>query len=196
MPSPECDPSHRVDVDPEGKVYYVLKRIQREAPRQQSLADIIGVYIGGPYGRRRDHDGHTEDRYLEFLNFIQRMLIYDPAERSSAVQALQHPYLVSVTQPRDDTASQGGHSTAVNLGGSVRSGAGADSGGASQETERDGADIEAGSKRSGREYSAPQGHQRIRSRSAPSATKGGRSRSSPSVRGEDTMEQEPEGQGV
>lgn len=184
VPGPECDLAHRVNADAEGGVYYLLRRTQREAPRQQSLADIIGAYIGGPFGRRRDHDGHTEDKYVEFLEFIRSMLIFNPAERASAVQALQHPYLMSAAPPRGDDASQGGHSTAVTLGGSVRSGAGS----GQQSSERDGADTEAGSKRSGREHSAPQGHQRIRSRSAPSSTKG--QSASPSVR-VDEMDQEP-----
>ena len=184
-PSPECDPAHRVNVDAEGAVYYLLRRTQREAPRQQSLADIIGAYIGGPFGRRKDHDGHTEDKYVEFLEFIRSMLIFDPAERASAVQALQHPYLMSAAAPRGEEASQGGHSTAVTLGGSVRSGSGA---GGAQATERDAADAEAGSKRSGREHSAPSGHQRIRSRSAPTSTKA--QSASPNVRGDD-MDQEP-----
>ena len=30
-----------------------------------------GVYSGGPHGKRRDEAGHTQDKYFEFLDFIE-----------------------------------------------------------------------------------------------------------------------------
>jgi hypothetical protein len=52
---------------------FALKRPanNRDAPRSRTLADIIGVYSGGPHGRRKEEAGHTQDKYLEFLDFIE-----------------------------------------------------------------------------------------------------------------------------
>jgi hypothetical protein len=71
-PSPDCD-LRCTCATADGRVIYVLKRPQnnREAPKPRSLADIIGVYTGGPHGRRKGENGHTQDKYLEFLSFIQ-----------------------------------------------------------------------------------------------------------------------------
>ena len=71
LPSADSDPQHILHVDPEGLVYYILKRPHTDAPRAQTLADVIGVYTSGPFGRRREQEGHTLDKYLEFLDFIQ-----------------------------------------------------------------------------------------------------------------------------
>jgi dual specificity tyrosine-phosphorylation-regulated kinase 1 len=69
---PECDPTRTLQSS-DKKFVYVLKRPQsnREAPKPRSLADIVGVYTGGPSGRRREESGHTQDKYLEFLDFIE-----------------------------------------------------------------------------------------------------------------------------
>jgi hypothetical protein len=42
----------------------------RDQPPSRNLADIIGVYTQGPQGRRKDEGGHTEEKYMEFLDFI------------------------------------------------------------------------------------------------------------------------------
>jgi dual specificity tyrosine-phosphorylation-regulated kinase 1 len=69
---PECDMRRTVQSS-DKKQMYVLKRPQnnRDAPKPRTLAEIIGVHTGGPNGRRRDEPGHTPDKYLEFLDFIE-----------------------------------------------------------------------------------------------------------------------------
>jgi hypothetical protein len=71
-PSPDCD-LRCTCATADGRVIYVLKRPQnnREAPKPRSLEEIIGVYGGGPHGRRRGENGHSQDKYQEFLSFIQ-----------------------------------------------------------------------------------------------------------------------------
>lgn len=44
---------------------------RRERPQRKSLEDIIGVYKGGPHGRRAGEQGHSEASYLLFLDFIK-----------------------------------------------------------------------------------------------------------------------------
>lgn len=66
----------------------------------QSLADIIGVYTGGPRGCRRGQAGHDVSDYLVFLDFIQRLLCYDPKERLSCADALRHPFLSALEVQR------------------------------------------------------------------------------------------------
>jgi len=70
-PSPETDASHTLPVGGDGAVYYILKRPSGSTARERSLGDVVGVHSGGPFGRRRDQDGHSPERYLEFLDFIQ-----------------------------------------------------------------------------------------------------------------------------
>lgn len=70
-PDPNCDPTC-VSWLPDSSAYYILKRATRaDAPAPRTLADIIGVHTCGPQGRRRGDLGHSEERYLEFLHFIQ-----------------------------------------------------------------------------------------------------------------------------
>ncbi|CUG84967.1 serine-threonine protein kinase, putative [Bodo saltans] len=57
------------------------------------LANVIGVRTGGPRGSRRGQEGHDEETYGHFLDFVERLLKYDPAERMSCEEAFQHPFL-------------------------------------------------------------------------------------------------------
>lgn len=50
---------------------YVLKRPNKDMPAQRKLADILGVYSGGPGGRRANEPNHDPARYEEFLDFIK-----------------------------------------------------------------------------------------------------------------------------
>ncbi|CAK9251090.1 unnamed protein product [Sphagnum jensenii] len=74
------------------------------------IIDALGVYTGGPPGRQRGDEHHSEDRYLEFLDFIQyvamyryysyvylkrSMLVFNPEGRISAEAALRHPYITN-----------------------------------------------------------------------------------------------------
>ncbi|CAM6031308.1 unnamed protein product, partial [Sphagnum compactum] len=75
---------------------YVLKRpARKDMPKPRSLVEILGVYMGGPPGRQRGDEHHSEERYLEFLDFIQSMLVFDPKGRISAEAALRHPYITN-----------------------------------------------------------------------------------------------------
>ena len=51
---------------------------------------ILLSYLGG---RKIGEPGHTTDKYVEFLDFISKLLIYIPSDRTSADDALNHPYL-------------------------------------------------------------------------------------------------------
>lgn len=55
-------------------VSYKMKRptqTKSEMPKPRTLAEIIGVHIGGPFGRRKGEAGHAVENYEEFLDFVQ-----------------------------------------------------------------------------------------------------------------------------
>jgi len=78
-----------------GDAAFLLKRFGRVAsgsgaestrerdttPHPRTLESILGVYSGGPAGRRRDEQGHSVEKYTEFLDYIQTLLRYDPDTR-------------------------------------------------------------------------------------------------------------------
>jgi dual specificity tyrosine-phosphorylation-regulated kinase 1 len=69
------------------------KRSRGKADKDvRTLEGVIGVYTGGPTGRRKGEAGHTEQDYLVFLDLIDKMLKLDPAARITPVDALQHPF--------------------------------------------------------------------------------------------------------
>lgn len=89
-----CDKSHIVHEE-DGQSYYVLKRPNKEMPKPRTLEEILGVYTGGPAGRRSDEPvEHSPEKYLEFLDFVKMMLVYSPSERASAADIMNHPYLI------------------------------------------------------------------------------------------------------
>lgn len=57
------------------------------------LSDIIGVKTGGPRGSRKGQAGHEEAAYQTFLDFVTRLLHYDPAKRLGCDEAFTHPFL-------------------------------------------------------------------------------------------------------
>lgn len=57
------------------------------------LEDIIGVHSGGPRGCRKGQSGHGAEAYITFLDFIRRLLVYDPRGRMGCEEALCHPFL-------------------------------------------------------------------------------------------------------
>ena len=68
--------------------------LEKYDPRR--LADMIGVDAGGPDGKRILEPGHSRSDYLCFLDLLERMLAYDPAERITPQQALGHAFFATV----------------------------------------------------------------------------------------------------
>ncbi|KAL3107514.1 hypothetical protein niasHT_014231 [Heterodera trifolii] len=75
------------------------------APGSLRLSDVLGVYTGGPFGRRQGEPGHTVEDYMKFKDLIQRMLELDPAKRLHPYYAVRHPFLRK-TNPGDDQQQQ------------------------------------------------------------------------------------------
>jgi len=94
----DCDPDHTAHA-PDGSCYYILKRPNKDAPAPRTLAQIIGVDSGGPFGRRKDEAGHSRENYAEFQSFIASLLRFDPTERVSAVEAMNHTYITEGVPP-------------------------------------------------------------------------------------------------
>jgi dual specificity tyrosine-phosphorylation-regulated kinase 1 len=59
----------------------------------RSLESVIGVTTGGPRGSRKGQPGHDEETYRQFYDFTSKLLRYNPAERLSCAEALEHPFL-------------------------------------------------------------------------------------------------------
>ena len=99
----DCDETCIRERD-DGSGYYILKRANRDTPPPRTLMDILGVYEGGPSGRRLGEPGHSVDFYVSFLDFISKMLIYLPRERVSAEEALTHVFITTTapTKPEGD----------------------------------------------------------------------------------------------
>lgn len=94
-PSSSCDMNHIV-YEEDKSTYFVLKRpANREQPKPRQLIDILGVHTGGPSGRRAGEADHTPEKYLEFFDFVQKLLVYTPELRANATELLQHPYIVN-----------------------------------------------------------------------------------------------------
>ncbi|GET87199.1 serine/threonine-protein kinase, putative [Leishmania tarentolae] len=81
-------------------------QLKEPIPEQRTLESVIGVTTGGPRGRRLNTPGHDEKMYREFHDFISGFLRYQPEERMSCRDALQHPFLrplyTSDLQPQKD----------------------------------------------------------------------------------------------
>ncbi|CAN0455716.1 unnamed protein product, partial [Hapterophycus canaliculatus] len=58
------------------------------------LADVVGVYSGGPSGRRDGEAGHDPVTYELFVNLVERMLDQRPETRITPAEALLHPFVV------------------------------------------------------------------------------------------------------
>ncbi|CUG86948.1 serine-threonine protein kinase, putative [Bodo saltans] len=74
----------------EGESPALLEPPQGE-PR--SLESVIGVTTGGPRGSRKGQQGHDDETYRQFYDFTAKLLRYNPAERLTCTDALQHPFL-------------------------------------------------------------------------------------------------------
>jgi len=115
-----------------GDAVWVLKRPQKEGgsrqPPKRSLAEIIGVYSGGPHRRHEGHegnDGHGVGNYLTFLNFIEGLLRFDPKEREGAEGSMAHTYIVEdpaqppAAPPANTVSGKGGGSGVEGGGGGI-----------------------------------------------------------------------------
>lgn len=61
----------------------------------KSLREVIGAQRN----RTSSESGNTPENYSMFVDLINRMLAYDPEERISPEEALQHPFIVSGDPP-------------------------------------------------------------------------------------------------
>eukprot|EP01038_Epipyxis_sp_PR26KG_P012095 gene12095-16185_t len=93
--SSTCDMKHIV-YEEDRMSFYVLKRPVKEMPRPRTISEILGVHSGGPSGRRLGETGHGEANYLEFLDFVEKLLVFDPTIRASASDILNHPYILNL----------------------------------------------------------------------------------------------------
>mmetsp|Transcript_8482 Transcript_8482/g.10180 ORF Transcript_8482/g.10180 Transcript_8482/m.10180 type:complete len:623 (-) Transcript_8482:1512-3380(-) len=57
------------------------------------LRQILGMEGKGPAARRQGEPGHSLGHYAQFLDFIERMLDYDPETRIKPLEALHHPFI-------------------------------------------------------------------------------------------------------
>ena len=107
--TPEADTSYDFGGYPvsynEGK-RYCFKKVPPDGSRAslswkptaaRTLADVLGVETGGPYGRRSEEKDHTALDYRIFMDLIDKMLCFDPAERIKPKDALQHHFFRSET---------------------------------------------------------------------------------------------------
>lgn len=61
----------------------------------KSLREVIGAQRN----RTSSESGNTPENYKMFVDLIHRMLAYDPEERISPEEALQHPFIISGDPP-------------------------------------------------------------------------------------------------
>uniref|UniRef100_A0A0N5B4S5 Dual specificity tyrosine-phosphorylation-regulated kinase mbk-1 n=1 Tax=Strongyloides papillosus TaxID=174720 RepID=A0A0N5B4S5_STREA len=97
-------PKEMLDIAPKTKRYFekdehgnykrkLSKSRVYKPPGSRKLSDVLGVNIGGPYGRRLGEPGHTVDDYKKFCDLVSKMLQFDPNVRISPYYAIRHPFL-------------------------------------------------------------------------------------------------------
>mmetsp|Transcript_9575 Transcript_9575/g.15712 ORF Transcript_9575/g.15712 Transcript_9575/m.15712 type:complete len:507 (+) Transcript_9575:61-1581(+) len=96
-------PSHMIEKSDRASHFFVqesdsswsLRPVQnrmRTIPGTRALSDVLGVYTGGPKGKRKGQPGHDSSDYHDFHDILQLMLTFDTSSRISPLQALQHPF--------------------------------------------------------------------------------------------------------
>ena len=85
----------------------------------------LGVETGGPDGRRRNEPGHSEIDYRVLEDLIMKMLSYDPDERITPFQAVEHPFFQQSHNAEVQTEASGAASGAASSAGGSASGAAA-----------------------------------------------------------------------
>ncbi|CAH8833995.1 unnamed protein product [Trichobilharzia szidati] len=83
-----------------------------QQPGSRRLSEILGVNSGGPRGRRLHEAGHTPMDYSIFLEFVLRMLTFDPARRISPAEALTHRFFRRPNTNSNTGGGGGGNSSA------------------------------------------------------------------------------------
>eukprot|EP00211_Chloroparvula_japonica_P001983 CAMPEP_0119118900 /NCGR_PEP_ID=MMETSP1310-20130426/619_1 /TAXON_ID=464262 /ORGANISM="Genus nov. species nov., Strain RCC2339" /LENGTH=478 /DNA_ID=CAMNT_0007108299 /DNA_START=98 /DNA_END=1534 /DNA_ORIENTATION=- len=78
----------------------------RRKLKRRTLTNILGAKMGGPHGRRLGEKGHSPQDYTKFMDLLERMLTYKPAERATPLECLQHCFFHT-----DDKACQTGHTS-------------------------------------------------------------------------------------
>ena len=173
----ECDVNAFIHSS-DGNSIYFLRRPQRQSqPPSRQLSEIIGVDSGGPHGRRIGEPGHSQDKYLEFLDFVSIMLKYKPTERASAIEAHEHVYLAMRSGP-----SEGGNTSSPGVSCAST---------AASEATIEGGEDDANNSSGGGKRKIKENAPRLRSSSAPSVT--GNKSTSQSVESPERKATEEEG---
>jgi serine/threonine protein kinase len=89
---------------------------QYKPPGARKLADILGVELGGPGGRRLGEPGHAVSDYLKFKDLILRMLDYNPKTRITPHNALQHSFFRRTSDGSTNTSQSTSSSPAIEQG--------------------------------------------------------------------------------
>ncbi|XP_043224560.1 serine/threonine-protein kinase minibrain-like isoform X2 [Amphibalanus amphitrite] len=96
---------------------YVLRRTASgdspRVPGSRHLHTILGVETGGPGERRLGELGHTVADYLKFKDLVLRLLEYDPKQRMTPLQALQHSFFRRTSDGSTNTGGSGGGAPAA-----------------------------------------------------------------------------------
>lgn len=68
----DCDPTKSV-LSSDQSAYYVMKKPKSfsSLPRTRPLEQVLGVYDGGPGGRRAGDSQHDRASYLQFASLIR-----------------------------------------------------------------------------------------------------------------------------
>ncbi|KAF6768127.1 hypothetical protein AHF37_06964 [Paragonimus kellicotti] len=91
-----------------------LKAVACQPPGSRRLSDILGVNTGGPRGRRAQEPGHSPEDYKVFMEFVLRMLAFDPDRRMRPTNALIHPFFRrGNSNAGHGVIASSGHTTAV-----------------------------------------------------------------------------------
>ena len=71
-------------------------------PKFRKLHEIIGVYTGGPGGRRLHNVDHSVSEYLKFEDVVKQMLEFDPLKRIKPDQILKHEFFTTKKEETDE----------------------------------------------------------------------------------------------
>lgn len=81
-----------VDMSDEAFHYELSQHATTRSPKKE-LARVHGAETWGPRGKWARERHHSRDHYALFLDFMEKMLRFDPAARALPSQLLAHPFL-------------------------------------------------------------------------------------------------------